>query len=81
MARINHEKGKIKDIKFKGRGFLFMDMDHEIFKLLDKELRQAWTRNYDPARPEKVLEAPLSQLGQKLIMQKFRKETIVEVVV
>lgn len=81
VARIDHDKGKIREIKFKSRGFLFMDLNHEIFKLLDAELRQAWTRNYDPARPEKVMEAPLSQAGQKLIMQKFRKETVVEVIV
>ena len=81
MARIDHEKGKVKNITFRARGFLYMNLDHEIYKLLDTELRKTWDRTYDPARKEKSLEAPLSQVAQKLIMQKFRKETIVEVVV
>ncbi len=81
FIRINQEKGKVKDIEFRSRGFLYMNAKHEIFQLLEKELRDAWIRTYDPARPESAMEKPLQQLAQKILLQKFKKETVVEVVV
>ncbi len=81
MAFVVHSKGTIKSINFRTRGFLYMNAEHEIFKLLEKEMRDVWTRNYDPARPEKALEKPLSQIAERILLQKFKKETLVEVVV
>lgn len=81
MIRADHNKGSLKGFSFRSKGFLFSDPNHEVYKLLDKDLRAAWTRNYDPARPEKAVEGLLAQVAQKTIFQKYRKETIVEVVV
>ena len=81
MVKVEHDKGKIKKMDIRSRGFLFMDAKHEIFQLLEKELKDVWTRQYDPARPEKAIEAPMKQLAEKILYKKFRKETVVEVMV
>lgn len=81
VAVVEHSKGNIKDIKFRSKGFLFMDMNHEIYKMLSTKMKDVWTRTYDPGRPEKVLENPLKQAAEKMIMEKFRKETVVEVII
>jgi len=81
MVNVQHDKGKIKKMDIRSRGFLFMDANHEIFKLLEKELTDVWTRQYDPARPEKALEAPMKQMAEKIIYKRFRKDTVVEVIV
>ncbi len=81
MINIEHDKGKLKKMDIRSRGFLFMDAKHEIFQLLEKELKDVWTRQYDPARPEKALEAPMKQMAEKIIYKRFRKDTVVEVMV
>ena len=78
---LDHQAGKLKDVHVRARGFLYMDMNHEIFGVLKKEVKEAFVRNYDPSRPIRVLEEPLKQAVQKLLLQKFRKEPVVEVVV
>lgn len=81
VAMIDHSKGSIKSIKFRSKGFLFMDLNHDIYKALEVKIKETWTRTYDPARPESALEKPLKAVAEKLIFEKFRKETVVEVVV
>ncbi len=77
---VRHVKGKLQKVEITARGFLYMDMEHEIFKLLQKEVKDIYDRNYDPARPTRVLAEPIKKGVQKLILQKFRQEMIVEVV-
>ncbi len=81
MIKLEQTGGKIKKLNIRARGFLYMDMEHEIFKLLGKEIRQSFDRNYDPARPIRVLEKPLKIAAQKFIFQKTKKEPIIEVMV
>ncbi len=73
------EKGRIKNFEIKSRGFLYMNMKHEIFGLLEKEVRAAFDRNYDPARPESVLVMPIKKTAEKFLLQKFKKSPVVEV--
>lgn len=81
MVRIDHEKGKIMKMELRSRGFLYMDTKHEIFQLLEKELKDVWTRQYDPARPEKGLEAAMKTMAEKILYKKFRKDLVVEVMI
>ncbi len=73
------EKGRVKKCDIRSRGFLYMNMKHEIFDLLEKEVRAVFERNYDPARPESVLVAPIQKTAEKLLLQKFKKSPVVEV--
>ncbi len=77
---IQHEKGTIKEVNIRARGFLYMNMEHEIFKLLEKTIKETFIRNFDPARPIRVLEKPLKISAQKMILQKFKKEPVIEVI-
>jgi len=81
MVRVNHEKGKVKSMELRSRGFLYMDAKHEIFQLLEKELKDVWTRQYDPARPEKGLEQAMKTMAEKILYKKFRKDLVVEVMI
>ncbi len=81
LVNLQLQKGKIKKLDIRARGFLYMNMEHEIFKLLEKEVRHSFERNYDPARPIKVLEKPIKIAVQKFILQKTKKEPVVEIVV
>jgi len=80
FAVIKQHNGKCQDVILRSRGFRFMGMKHEIFDLLKKELKDSFTRVYDPARPEKALEEVLRKNAEKLLLQKFKKEMVVEVV-
>jgi ribonuclease J len=73
------EKGKIKKFDIKSRGFLYMNMKHEIFTLLEKEVRTVFDRNYDPARPESALVLPIQKKAESFLLQKFKKTPVVEI--
>ncbi|MCF7812023.1 ribonuclease J [Candidatus Gracilibacteria bacterium] len=77
---IQHDKGKFKKADIRSRGFLYMDINHQIFQQLGQEMKQVFDRNYDPSRPEKALEETLRKSAQKFFYQKFKKEPLVEVV-
>jgi ribonuclease J len=78
---IAQHDGKIKDMTIRSRGFRYMGQNHEIFKLLEREIRTVFGRNFDPARPVKVLEETLQKSAMKLLWQKFKKDSLVEVIV
>lgn len=78
---IAQHDGKIKNLSIRSRGFRYMGQDHEIFQLLEKEIRAVFTRSFDPSRPVKVLEETLSKSAEKLLWQKFKKDSLVEVIV
>ncbi len=80
IVDVHHSSGKIKKIDIRARGFLYMHMEHDIFKMIDRELRNIFIRNYDPSRPENVMEKPMRQSIQKLLQRKFGKEMVVEVI-
>jgi len=78
---IAQHDGKIKKVNIRSRGFRYMGQNHEIFQLIEKELRAVFTRSFDPSRPTKVLEETLRKSAGKLLWQKFKKDSLVEVVV
>jgi len=71
IARIDHDKGKLKNISFRTRGSLFWDPSDEVFKYLGNELKKAWDRSYDAARPVQATERALAQTAVKSIFQKY----------
>ena len=79
FINIAHAKGHITNISIKTKGFLFMDMRHDLFKLLEKELKINFQKNYAPEKPLSALENILRISVQKYIFQKFKKEPIVEI--
>jgi mRNA degradation ribonuclease J1/J2 len=78
---LRHQQGKIKSVEVRSRGFIYMNMQHKIFEMIQQTVKDTWARVYDPARPEKVLAEPIEQNIQRLLLQKFKKEPIVEVVI
>jgi ribonuclease J len=81
IAHLKHVKGKLKDVDVHSRGFVYMNARHEIFKQIEKEIRLAWDRNYDPARPDSVMVPVVRSVVEKFMRQKFRKDAVVEVLV
>lgn len=81
FVHIDHQKGSVKSIDIRSRGFVYMAMQQDIFKLLKTELKQAFEKHYDPARSEKALETTLQKIAEKVLLQKFRKEPLVEVII
>jgi ribonuclease J len=81
FVSIAQHDGKIKNLSIRSRGFRYMGQNHEIFQLLEKEIRAVFTRSFDPSRPVKVLEETLGKSAEKLLWQKFKKDSLVEVVV
>ena len=81
IVRVDHEKGKIKNMELRGRGFLYTDPKNEIFQLLEKELKDLWTRQYDPARPEKGLETEMKKMAEKILYKRYRNDLVVEVMI
>ncbi len=81
IINIKAEKGTIKTLEIRSKGFLYMDQKHEIMQVIEKEIRDLWVRTYDPARPEKALEAPIQMHVAKFFLRKFREEQVVEVIV
>lgn len=81
MILIKHEKGTIKNIDLRVKGFLYGDSNIGLFKTIDQEIRDLWTRNYDPSRPEKTLEIPIKEKIRHFFLKKFRYEQLIEVVI
>lgn len=77
---IERSNGLIKNISIKTKGFLFMDMKHEIFELLEKEIKTSFQKNYAPEKTITALEKVLKIAAQKLLLQKFKKEPIIEII-
>ncbi|MCF7846783.1 MAG: RNase J family beta-CASP ribonuclease [Candidatus Gracilibacteria bacterium] len=75
------EKGKLKNLDVRSRGFRYMGQKHEIFKMIEKDVRRMFDQHYDPSRPERALETTIAKSIQKLLWQKFKKDSLVEVVV
>lgn len=80
MVGIHSEKGSIKSLDIRAKGFL-RPTDHDVFKVLEKEIKALWVRTYDPARPVKALEAPIKMHIVKFFAQKFQPDQVVEVMV
>ena len=78
---IKQQSGNVKSIEIRARGFRHMNLNHEIFDLLKKELKSAFTKNFAPQRKMPALEKMLEKTGHNVIFQKFKKETMVEVVI
>ncbi len=81
FVSISQHDGKIKNMKTCSRGFRYMGQNHEIFKLIEKELHAVFARSFDSSRPIKVLEEALRKSAAKLLWQKFKKDSLVEVVI
>lgn len=81
FVAVSQHQGKLKNINIRSRGFRYMGQNHEIFKLLDREMRATFTRSYDPSRPMKPIEEAMQKTAQKMLWQKFKKDTLVEVIV
>ena len=75
------EKGRLKRLEIRSKGFLYMDMEHDIIKTLTKEIEELWVRTYDPSRPDDALESPIKNHVEKFFLRKFRKEQVVEVII
>ena len=80
FAHVRHKDGKVEKIDLRSRGFVYMNLQHEIFELLKKEIKTVFEQNYDPARAQKALEEAIQKSAQKLLYQKFKKDVLVEVV-
>ena len=81
MIFIHQEKGSIKKIDIRVKGFLYGDSNLPLFKTIDKEIRDIWIRNYDPSRPESTLETPIKEKIKHFFLKKFRHEQLVEVAI
>ena len=80
IIHVDHNKGSYKKTNIRSRGFRFMNMEHEIFKLLEQEIKTVFTRSYDASRPQKALEETLRKSAEKVIYQKYRQEIAIEVI-
>ncbi len=81
IAKINHKNGKIDKIDFRSRAFLYRDKNHSIFKMIEAEIKRLWDKHYDPARPDSALENMIQKSISNLIYKKFRKNTVIEVII
>lgn len=80
IATVLHKKGSISNIDIRAKGFRHTNMDHEIFKLIDKDIKDSFVRIYTPEKKKMALESALKANAHKLLLQKFKKEAMVEVV-
>lgn len=81
IVRVDHDKGKMQNMELRGRGFLYTDPKNEIFQLLEKELKDLWNRQYDPARPMKGLETEMKKMAEKILYKRYRNDMVVEVMI
>jgi len=81
FVSINQFKGKVKNVEVRARGFRYMNMELEIFKILKREMKASFEKNYSPRKSKKDLEEMLSKSGTRIFYQKFKKEPLVEVVI
>lgn len=80
LAMIEHKDGTVKKVHLRPRGFVFMNAEHEVMGLLEKEMRETFTRSYAPERSEQALVDTVRSAGERLLLQKFRKSPLIEVV-
>jgi len=81
FVSINQFKGKVKSVEVRARGFRYMNMELEIFKILKREMKACFEKNYGPKKSKKDLEEMLSKSGTRIFYQKFKKEPLVEVII
>jgi len=81
IVTVNAFKGKVKKIRVNSRGFRYMGMEHEIFDKLETELKKVYERHADPKKQVSHLENMLKQAAEKMIWQKFKKDTMAEVTI
>jgi len=81
FVSITQFKGKVKNVEVRARGFRYMNMELEIFKILKREMKACFEKNYGPKKSKKDLEEMLSKSGTRIFYQKFKKEPLVEVVI
>jgi len=79
FVTLHHSGDKIKDLQVRARGFRYMNMKHEIFELIEKDVRAKFTKTFDAKRPKKGMEKMLAESVQRILIQKFKKEALVEV--
>lgn len=80
FIHIDHSHGKAKRIDIRARGFIYMKMQHEIFTLLETEMKRSFNQHFDAGKKLKNLEETLQKIAEKLLLQKFKKEPLVEVI-
>ena len=80
LVTLSHRQGTLTHVGIRARGFRYMDLTHEIFGLIDRSVREKFAKHFDPHRPPKALESLLAETIQKLLLQKFKKEALIEVV-
>jgi ribonuclease J len=80
FIHIDHHHGTVKRVDIRARGFVYMGMQHEIFKLLENEMKKSFHQYFDAGKKLKNLEDTLQKIAEKLIVQKFKKEPLVEVI-
>lgn len=80
MAILKSDKGRLKKCEIRAKGFLYTEDDHQIFRELEKLIKEKWESMYDPSRPESALLTPLKENIQRFFLQKFRKEQMVEMI-
>lgn len=80
IALLKADTGRLKKCEIRAKGFLYTEDDHEIFRELEKLIKQKWESLYDPSRPESALITPLKESVQRFFLQKFRKEQMVEMI-
>ena len=78
---VQHQGGKLKHCEIRSRGFRYMGAKHEIFEVLCTELRSTFQQVYDPKRSPKALEETLCKTAERVLLQKFKKNALVEVIV
>ncbi len=81
LCMIHHTNGTIKSIDIRTRGFVYMGMNHEIFSLLKSELKKSFEPHYSKEKSIKDMEHMLTTVAQKLLIQKFKKEPALEIVI
>ncbi len=70
----------VKKVNIRARGFR-ADLSHEIFKQIEKEAKSLYERNASPERAPKALETMIQKAIGKILYQKFKKDSLVEVVI
>ena len=81
IVNIKHQKGSIKKIDLTTRGFLYGDQNNDFLKKVEKNVKDVWNRNYDPARPERALASPIIAMIETMCYKNMRKEPLVHVII
>ncbi len=83
IVQLQHSKGSLKKITFRNLGFLISDKNDEFYKQLESNLKQSWTKAYDPARSDAAVEKQIKGGIEQFIMKfiRLRKDPLVEVIV